>query len=100
MNSIQRKELIRNLIPIVKVIIGQFFTGGKTKLGVYILGVTILSLKFFADIEPAVATANPNVLPTVAKIATGVGSTILSIGLSHDVIKKGRGIFKDIKNLF
>ena len=100
MNSIQKKELVKKLLPIIGVIVKQFLTGGKTKLGIYILAVTTLSLNYFAGIDPTLASAKPEILPALAKVGMAVGGTVLSVGVGHDVIKKGKGIASSIRDLF
>lgn len=97
MNPNDKKKLLRSIFPIVAIIVREFFKG-KTKLGVYILGVTTLSLKFFLDVDPQIAAVKPSIVPVVAKVATYIGSGTLAVGVGHDLIKKSKKIIGGIKD--
>lgn len=90
------------LLDLAPTLIGStlrhFGKGGKTKLGVYLIGLSTLSIKFFFDIDLELAAANPEVLPGLAKAAIGAGGVALAVGVGHDLVKKGIGIFKDIRD--
>jgi len=69
------------------------FLSGKTKLGVYILGIAWASAKYFFDVDlPTGVELPPEVvassLPVPVKVGVGVGSGVLGIGVIHDLIKK------------
>ena len=89
----KHKTLIgKFLLDVTPTLIGSilrhFLKGGKTKLGVYLIGLSTLSIKFFFDIDTQVAAVNPAVVPAAAKVAIGTGGALLGIG-----------IFKDVKNI-
>jgi len=99
MNPKHKKKIVKNLIPILGVVVKEFLTGGKTKLGIYILTVATLSLKYWAGMDIDVASAIPSAVPPVLKTALTVGSGVLGIGVGHDLIKKGKNIFNSIKKI-
>ena len=103
MEKKQKQMIGKILLDIMPTLIGSvsrnFLKGGKTKLGVYLIALSSLSIKFFFDIDLELAAANPSVVPVAAKAVLGSGGVVLGVGLVHDLIKKGLGIFKDVKNI-
>ncbi len=97
MNEKTKNILGRYLPPILGVIIRELFKG-KTKTGVYILGLSTLTLKFLG-VPIEVADTNPEMIPTAAKVAVGTGTAVLGVGIVHDLIKKGKGIANGIKDV-
>ena len=100
----KRKNLIgKMLLDITPTIIGSllrhFGKGGKTKLGVYLTGLSAILIKYAFDIDLELAASNPGALPAVAKAALSAGGLALSVGLGHDLFKKAKGIFKDIRDV-
>lgn len=74
---------------------------GKTKLGIYIIGSTGLTLKYIcgydlADANHLILTGDISITTVILTIA---GTIILSIGIIHDIIKKVKNIVKNIKNM-
>jgi len=98
MNKKVKSELARLLPPILGVIIRELFKG-KTKTGVYVLGLSTLTLKYLLGVPLEVAEVNPEVVPTLGKVAVGAGTALLGVGIGHDLIKKGKGIVKGIKDV-
>lgn len=99
-----RKIIGRLLLEVAPIIIGsilkQFFKGGKTKLGVYLLAIVTLSINYFFDIDTAIATVNLEALPVAAKAGAVVSTSILGLGIGHDVVKKSKNVLKDIRYFF
>ncbi len=104
MKKSQKNLLGKVLLEVAPTLIGstlkQFGKGGKTKLGVYLIALSTLSIKFFFDLDLPVASANPEVIHPVAKAALVLGTGALGVGIGHDLVKKGKGIFGDIRKLF
>lgn len=95
MDEANKKALIKILLTEGVPFILKTFLSGKTKLGVYILGLTWASAKFFLDVDlPAgvdlPAEAVGAALPVPVKVGAGVGTAVLGVGLVHDLLKKGK----------
>jgi len=98
------------LAEVIPVLIKQA-TEGKTKLGVYLLGIFSLSMTFFIGGEAGdqitigtdiVLKSSPNI-PAVFKLIGGAGARALGIGVAHDLVKRTKGgieLFKAIRSRF
>ncbi len=90
------------LTELMPVIIKQI-AHGKTKLGVYLLGIFGVSMGYFfgdetKQIVPAILKTFEE-LPPVFQTAGIIGAGILSTGIGHDLIKRAKTSTKILKSI-
>lgn len=102
------KEIIRDILHEIGPVLLENLVNGKTKLGVYLIGIFSLSMNFFygAEIDTALAECAKieisqavGKMPRTMKAIAGAGVAALSIGVLHDLVKRTKGGFGLFKNI-
>lgn len=95
----EKKNKILLVLQILAMVLRVFAQGGKTKLGLYLLAVTGISIKFVAGIDIPVAEEVPGDLPLAAKAGAVSGGVLMAVGILHDLLKKADAITKEFHAL-